>query len=197
MTREIYESPLRGAILCSMTTPSSRFMLAVEALAGTYDLARLEDNYQRAFDLYQRARVLFEQLGLKLEIASTYHKLGYIHQQGGDTQKARNLFAQALEMQVEMGNKQGIIECLAGLGGLAAGTRQPELAAQLFGAAQALLDATGLPLAPADHTEWGKYEALTREQLGGTDYEGYWQRGFSMPYSQAVKLALDVDWLSS
>ncbi|MEK7324349.1 MAG: hypothetical protein AAB217_03720 [Chloroflexota bacterium] len=38
-------------------------------------------------------------------------------------------------------------------------------AARLFGAAEALLDAIGAPLAPADRAEWERDAAIVRAQL--------------------------------
>jgi predicted ATPase/transcriptional regulator with XRE-family HTH domain/Tfp pilus assembly protein PilF len=167
-----------------------------DGIASTYlrlgDLERLAGEYERAFEFYQRAREIFEELELKLEIASAHHKLGYIYQQRCEFWQARKMFIRALELQAEMGNKQGIIECLAGLAGLAATNRQPDLAAQLFGAAQALKQATGLPLAPADQAAWGQYENQARQQLAPAEFDRYWQQGFFMPNSQAVTIALGL-----
>ena len=66
----------------------------------------------------------------------------------------------------------------------------------IIGVAQVLLDATGLTIAPADQAEWEKYEALVREDLAQVEYERYRRQGFSMPYQQAVKVALGGDYLS-
>lgn len=159
------------------------------------DLARLADDYEQAFNLYLRGRELFEELNQRLDVASANHKLGYVYQERGEIGRAREAFLRALELQAEIGNKQGLIECLAGLAGLATSSSHLQLAALLFGAATGLADATGLPVAPADQAVWDRYESLAKEQLGAAEYQEIWREGFTQPSRQAVEEARRGNYL--
>ncbi len=134
------------------------------------DLARLGGDYPRAAELYEESLALFRQMKDHLGVASNLHKLGYLAQHRRDYTTAQKLFTASLTEQRRLGNKQGIAECLAGLAGLATAMQEPERAARLFGAASALLDAIGAPLAPADRAEWERDEHAAGAQIGNDAY---------------------------
>jgi hypothetical protein len=100
--------------------------------------------------------------------------LGHVALARGDSGRARALFAESLAVQREQGNKQGIVECLAGL---AASARPPKRAAQLFGATEILMEAAGVPLSPADRSDWERDAAALREQLGEPAFAAAWAEG--------------------
>jgi predicted ATPase/class 3 adenylate cyclase len=154
------------------------------------ELARLEGDYSRAKECYEACLRTYQELGMKLDIASNKHKLGYIAQHEGDFQAARALFNESLSIQHEAGNKQGIAESLAGLAGLAAVTGEPARSLCLFSSAQALLDAAGVHLAPADLVEWARDQALARDLLEDEDRARAECDGQEMSMDQAVEYAL-------
>ncbi len=154
------------------------------------ELARLEGNYQRAGELYETCLKTYRDIGMQLEIASNLHKLGYIAQHHGEFQKALEFFTESLNLQRKSGNRQGMAECLAGLAGLAAVTEQTERSLLLFAAAQALLDATGAPLAPADLAEWERDFAIAQGRLDEAHRARLWAEGQAMGLEQAMKYAL-------
>ena len=157
------------------------------------ELARLEGDYGRAEECYETCLHNYQELWMKLEIASNLHKLGYIAQHNGDFQKARTRFQESLSIQREVGNKQGIAECLAGLAGLAAAEGQPVRALRLFGAAQAVLDAARIPMAPADLVEWQRDHALACAQLSQATCEQAQEEGSKMVMEQAIEYALQME----
>ena len=58
---------------------------------------------------------------------------------------------ESLVLLRELGDREGLAECLEVLAGAAGALDQPLRAAQLFGAAEALRESIGAPLVPADH----------------------------------------------
>jgi hypothetical protein len=100
-----------------------------------------------------------------------------VAQARGEGGQARALFAESLSVQKEQGNKQGIAECLAGLAAVA---RSPERAVRLFAATEALLDAVGVPLSPADRADWDRDLAAARAQLDGVTFASTWAEGRAM-----------------
>ena len=154
------------------------------------EIARLEGDYARAEECYETCLQNYQKLGMKLEIASNLHKLGYIAQYLGDYPKAHARFAESLLIQREVGNKQGIAECLAGLAGLAAVQGQPMRALHLYAAAQAVLDASKVPLAPADLIEWQRDHARACAQLDPAACEHAQEQGRKLGMEKAIEVAL-------
>ena len=155
------------------------------------DLARLEGDYARATELYEESLARLRQIKDHLGTASGFHKLGYVAQHRRDYPTAQKVFTESLTQQQKLGNKQGIAECLAGLAGLAVALEEPERAVRLFGAARALLDAIGAPLAPADRAEWERDERIARAQLDGATFNAAWAKGQKMTLDKAIDYALE------
>ena len=72
---------------------------------------------------------------------------------------------------LELGNKQGIGECLAGLAATTAASGQLVQATQLFAASAALLESIGFPLAPADRLTLNQDIDALRGRLERPDWE--------------------------
>ena len=98
--------------------------------------------------------------------ASALHKLGQTARRRGDSHAALRLVLEALELQREIGNKQGLVECLAALAGLAFEWSTSERAVELLGACRTALEDLGAPLAPADCFRPGARPGARRSEPG-------------------------------
>ena len=145
-----------------------------ETLNRLGELARLQADYNLATSLFDESLSLLRELGTQLEIACVLKNLGHVALARGDADRARALFAESLSFQREQGNRQGIAECLAGLAAVA---QPPDRAAQLFGATEALLEAAGIPLSPADRADWERQCTVLRERLGESAVAAAWAEG--------------------
>jgi non-specific serine/threonine protein kinase len=161
------------------------------ALNALGDLARLAGDPGRATALYTESLTLWRELRGTPGIASSLHKLGQVSRSASDPAGARARFLESLRLQRELGNKQGIAECLAALAGLAGELGRPERAARLAAASSALLDAIGVPLAPADASVLMRDTDMIRTQLGPRDWDAAWTAGSALTTEQAATLALD------
>ena len=65
---------------------------------------------------------------------------------------------------------------------------QPELAALLFGAAQAFLECIGAPLAPSDQAEIKQDRQAVREILGEGAFQAAWDEGQALSLEQTIEL---------
>jgi predicted ATPase len=153
------------------------------------DLDRLSGDYERATSRYREALSLFRDLGEDLEVASALHKTGQVLLHAGETLQAAELFRESLELQCKHRNQQGIVECLAALAGSAAASQAFTRAAVLFGAATALLDRLGAPIAPADLAEWREQEAALRAQMEPQALAAAWSVGHGMSSDEAAAYA--------
>jgi tetratricopeptide (TPR) repeat protein len=150
------------------------------------DLARVDGDYGKARSYYENSLELFRTMNAKLGIASGLHKLGQVMRHKRDIERAREFFVESLILQQEAGNKQGIIECLAGMAGLELANEELERAAVIFGATEALLDALGAPLAPADRMVRERDLELLKDQLDPHNYSAAWEKGYAMTQEQAI-----------
>ena len=73
---------------------------------------------------------------------------------------------------------------------MAAGQRQPERAARLFGAAEGLREVMGAPLPPADRAGRDRSVAAVRSALGEEAFAAAWAEGRAMSLEAAVAFAL-------
>jgi non-specific serine/threonine protein kinase len=124
---------------------------AMDAANRLGDLMRLAGNYEAATQLYEESLAVGQEVRANLGIASAKHKLGCMAKHAGDKKQAKSYFLESLDIQEAAGNKQGSLECLAGLAGL---INEPSPAAKLFAAIDTLLDTVGVPLAPADQQDY-------------------------------------------
>ncbi len=69
--------------------------------------------------------------------------------------------------------------------------RQPGRAARLFSAAEALLDAIGAHLEPADRVEFDRNVTAARAQLDEVAFAAAWAEGRTMNLEQAIAYALE------
>ena len=81
---------------------------------------------------------------------------------------------------------RGLLDSLAGIGGLAVERRQFERAARLLGAAAALADAVGTPLQSAEQTQFDRDIAAVRAALPEACFLRAWTAGRSLPLDAAV-----------
>jgi non-specific serine/threonine protein kinase len=142
------------------------------------------------------ARVLHE------ESAALSRKLGNIKSQGtplgflahialrqGEYDVARSLFTESLRMHKGW-HKWGLAWRLEGFAALAVLEEEPDQAARLYGAAEALLASVGAKLHWIDRLSYDQYVATAREQLGEAAFAKAWVEGRAMTAEQAVRYAL-------
>jgi hypothetical protein len=76
------------------------------------------------------------------------------------------------------------------LAAVAGGHGHPERACRLFGAAAALREAGGWPLAPVYRGEYERQVAAVRDTLGEKAFTAAWAEGRAMAPEQAIEYAL-------
>ena len=94
-------------------------------------------------------------------------------------------------MHRETGYKPGIVESLAGFAGVAGVQRQPERAARLFSASEALQAAISAPTWPAERAALERNLAVARAQLDESAWAKARQEGRGMSMEQAIEYALE------
>jgi predicted ATPase/class 3 adenylate cyclase len=155
-------------------------------------VARYQGDYEGAGALYEESLAISRQLGHQWGIAHSLDGLGHVTSDQGDYAAARALYEESLAIFRQLGDQRGIALALDGLAALAAAHQgQPERAARLSGAAEALREAVGAPLSPHERAEYHRHVAATRAALGEEAFAAAWEAGRALSLEQAVAYALD------
>ena len=161
-----------------------------EGIAGLLnslgEMARLQNDYERARALYNESLALRRELGTRFGMAMMLHNLGYVALHRGDGRQAAAFFEESMALYRELNARKGIAECMAGLAGVARVEAQPERAARLFGATEVLQEATGTHLIAADKAEYDRNVALVRSQLDEATFAAVWAEGREMAADASV-----------
>ena len=119
------------------------------------------------------------------------NNLGWVALLRGDLGRAKALHKESLALSKELGShKQLTVTLLEGLACGAGAEGDAERAARLFGATEALREATGFPLEPALRGLEGPYLVGARSQLEKSAWTEAWEEGRRMSVEAAVEYAL-------
>ncbi len=156
-------------------------------------LAHLNGEYERAQIAYEAVLPVVRETGERRREVIVHQSLGQIAQRQRDYDRAETYFRETLKISLELGLNYFIIITLGAIAGPLAAKGQPERAARLQGATEALLDAMGARYQPGDQPEYEHYIAITREQLDEAAIEDAWAQGQAMSMEEAVAYALEQD----
>jgi tetratricopeptide (TPR) repeat protein len=144
--------------------------LAIAYLRG----GRLEE----ARPLLEESLTLFRELNMPWFLAGTLRQLGELARLEGDFGAARRYYADALDIFAPASRQREIAWCLDSYGILAAAQGNPERAARLRGATEAIYEAIQLPYVLSG-------ESVIVEPV----HQTAWEQGKSMTWEEAVNYA--------
>ena len=151
----------------------------------------LQGNLERAAALAEEAAALSKEAGDMTLLPFPLNNLGWVALLRGDLGRAKALHKESLALSKELGShKQLTVTLLEGLACGAGAEGDAERAARLFGATEALREATGFPLEPALRGLEGPYLVGARSQLEKSAWTEAWEEGRRMSVEAAVEYAL-------
>src|SRR5205823_7593169 len=102
-------------------------------------------------------------------------------------------YRESLLLLGELGDKASIAECLEGLAAAVGAWKggQPDRAARLFGAADALREAVGAPLSPASRPEYERNLDAARSFINEAAFTEGLAQGRAMSLEEALALAAE------
>jgi predicted ATPase/DNA-binding CsgD family transcriptional regulator len=165
--------------------------LGISSQLGNLGIMAYEQgDYALARALLEESLVLRRDLGDKRGVANTLGILGNVTYAQGEHLSARDLHEESLRMKRDMGDRRGATISLAGLGEIAESMNQPERAARLFGAVEALIEAMGVVLEGDDRGPYERGVAAVRAKLGESAFQKMHGEGRAMSLEQAITFAL-------
>jgi predicted ATPase/DNA-binding CsgD family transcriptional regulator len=161
--------------------------LILLALATT-----LLEDHQRALGLFEEALAMSEPHGESWIRALALFALGVETCRRGEHQAATAAERHSIRLRLLLDDRRTIGNNLDVLAWCAVSGGDSERAARLFGAAQAIPQALGTPLAPLGHLSGlhAHYEAAARRTLGVAAFDRAFQQGLQFAFDHAVAYAL-------
>jgi tetratricopeptide (TPR) repeat protein len=159
------------------------------------NVAREQGDYARAQALFEECLPIAQEIGDKRRTALSLASMGIVAWCQGDYSSATPLIQQSLKLNYELNDRLGISNCLEALARVASSEgktdrTRAEDAARLWGGAEALLEAIGSSLPPADRADHDGSVATAVETLGKEAYEAAWAEGHAIPVEQMLAQAL-------
>src|SRR5437763_11892275 len=125
-------------------------------------------------------------MGHRHGTAESLAALGKFVAAQSDYPAARMLYEESLTISGELGEKWVTAMGLVGLGEVVAAQRQLAWAAQLWGAADTLRDAIGVPIPPVELADYERTLSAARVHLGERAFAAAWAQGRAMTPEQAL-----------
>lgn len=163
---------------------------AAQVLNFLGDLARSRGEIAAATARYEESLALLRRQGLTGTVPSLLHNLGHLALRQGDTRRALRLFRESLTLFRDQGDQRGIADGLAGLAGVLGTLKQPGQAARLLGAAEALREAIGASVWPANAPDYARSLDIVRAHMDELAFAAAWAAGRALPLEQATAEAL-------
>jgi non-specific serine/threonine protein kinase len=155
-------------------------------------VAQLQGEYERATRLHEESLLLFREIRENFGIAHAHQSIGETALAQGSAVIAATHLAEALGLFHDLGDRAGLSWCLAGLAGAATLNEEPERAAWLWAAAEALRQSIGARPTPAARKTHERLQDIVRKQLGEETFNAKWAEGQAASWEQAVDTALST-----
>jgi predicted ATPase/DNA-binding CsgD family transcriptional regulator len=150
-------------------------------------VALFQGEYTRACLLYEESLALRRQLGNRGGMAFSLSLLARVEVGQGNLTTARILYDESLALyKDEANNTWDNASYLEGLAELVATQGEPAWAARLWGAAEALRETSGAPLAPVYRADYDHDVAAARGLLGEQAFTAALDQGRSMTFDQVI-----------
>jgi DNA-binding CsgD family transcriptional regulator/tetratricopeptide (TPR) repeat protein len=163
--------------------------LLAAALDGSGEVAVALGDIASARARFEEALGVARQCGDQIVAARSTHHLAELARAEGAHGQALALHHQALSQRHQVGHRAGVADSLEAMAGLAVARSDPEMAARLLGAAEALRSAVGCGRSPRAHVVYATDLAALDQVMPPGVREPMWAEGAALGYDKAVAYA--------
>ena len=154
------------------------------------DVARDQGDFDAARSLYQQGLAIFRELRDLWGVGGTLTDLGNLAREQGDFRTAHALYREGMKAFQELEHKRGIARLLECFARSAAAQSDAERSLRLAGAAAALRQTLGAPLAPAEQAKLEAALDPVRQALTNTASSAAWLEGWTLPVEKVIEEVL-------
>jgi len=148
-------------------------------------------DYSQAITLMEESLALFKELKLYGGVAFVLIDLGKAALGQGNYQKMTSCYKEILSIYWNMGRERYIADGIELLASVFVIDQQPQRAARLLGAAEALRQSSGADLFPYQAADYERSLQALHPQLDDVALKTCWAEGKAMNAKQAVEYALE------
>jgi predicted ATPase/DNA-binding CsgD family transcriptional regulator len=177
-------SLLEECLVLSREVGFKEGIAAARCLFG--QLALGQGDLMTARSQVEESVMLYKEMGHRHGTAESLAVLGQVLAAQGDSAAARLLYEESLVISGAVGEQWVIAARLVGLGEVVAAQQKLEWAAQLWGAAEALREAIGVPIPPVELADYKRSLSAARVHLGERTFAAAWAQGRAMTPEQAL-----------
>jgi non-specific serine/threonine protein kinase len=149
-------------------------------------VAQKQSQFERATALHMQSLALKRETGDLWSVGYSLFNLGLLAWIGGEPQRAIALVRQSLDLRHQLGDKPGIAACLETLAEFDVSQRQTLRAARLFGATDALLQASGVRIFTPRECGLSRDLDAVQLQLGEASFTRVYAAGKTTPLAEVV-----------
>ena len=150
--------------------------------------------YQGRFDLAQRffedGLRVFKQIGHKAMTMVMTAEIAHTHRAMGNFTEAKKTYQNTIKVFQDYGNRPAVAHQLECFAMIAVVEEEPQRAAKLFAAADAIRELTGHKRTDEEEVEEAQFMSRLRSMLAEAEFNALWAEGRSMGMEQAIQLAI-------
>jgi len=144
-----------------------------------------------AREYFEEALKIFRHLRHKSFETVLLSELGHVARATGNLTQAKDLYKQTLKRFQDQGHRPAIAHQLESFAFIAISEEEPERAAKLFGAAEALRERINAQMQDLEYIEYDIAVTRVRSLLNESDFNSLWAQGRALTMEQAIKFALN------
>lgn len=164
----------------------------IDTLLFLGDIRLRKGGSESAAELWREALRLARELNDQWGIGWALSALGEVARREGKSNEAVSYFRKALKITQEPIFRVEIPYTLEALAMTVAEVGHSELAARLWGAAEAFRQAIDAPLPPSYTDDYAHYKEALKAALGEEGFSTAWAEGQRLPFEEVIDLAMTV-----
>jgi predicted ATPase/DNA-binding SARP family transcriptional activator len=149
-------------------------------------VARREKDYPRALLLLEQSAAPLRELGDPVFLNYCLGERGVVRWLQGSLDEALMLLRESATVSLQLRDKSGCAMWVEALGGVCLEMGEPMWAAKLFGAAEAMREQIGTPLAPHEQADHNSRVARLPSRRGRADVQNAWNFGRAEPLERLL-----------
>jgi tetratricopeptide (TPR) repeat protein len=152
--------------------------------------ARVQGHYDRAQRYFEDGLRIFKQIGHKGMIAVMISEIAHMQRAMGKFIEAKKTYQETIKIFQDYGNRPAVAHQLECFAMIAIVEEEPQRAAQLFAAAEAIREVTGHKRTEEEELEEAQFIERLHAILSEAEFNALWAEGKSMRMDQAIQFAL-------
>jgi predicted ATPase/class 3 adenylate cyclase len=140
--------------------------------------------------LLEESERLFQKIRDKAMANSSHSEIGHLYHRQGRHAEAAAVYRETIRTYQELNQQSAVAHQLESFGCIAVAQSQPERAARLFGAAEALRQRIQSDMTPLERREYEEITTRLRKEMEPEALAKAWTEGRDLTMEQAIQLAL-------